>query len=79
MTLLGLSSKRTNNNKSRAGRVSFYIPTLGAMRPRRRWGTHSSVAGLEKANARATAKYRDLSTAQWTMELSIASVEMTFH
>ena len=31
-----------------------------------------------KSNSKSKAKYRDLSTARWTVRLSSASVEMTF-
>jgi hypothetical protein len=45
------------------------MPTLGAIKLRRRWAPEAFVV---------RAKYRCLSTARRTIELSAASVEMTF-
>jgi hypothetical protein len=41
-------------------------------------GDNIAVDGRQSSEATATTKYRDLSTAQQTVRLSVASVEMTF-
>jgi hypothetical protein len=50
---------------ARAGGVSLYIPTLGAIKPRRRWGTQAVVAGGDSEQTTAT------TAAAWQLQLQL--------